>query len=57
MIRQCAITYPMCERKTASDLSIYLRAIPHICFEINKEEEEQDQTPILTTEKEGVARI
>ena len=46
----------MCERKTASDSNIYFRATPHICIEMNKEEEEQEKTPIFTMENEGVAR-
>ena len=45
----------MCERKTAWDHNIYFRATPHICIEMNKEEE-QNKTPIFTMENEGVAR-
>ena len=45
----------MCERKMASDNNIYFRATPHICMEMN-EEEEQNKTPIFPLENKGVAR-
>ena len=46
----------MCERKQASDDNIYFRATPHICIEMDKEEEEQNKTPIFLMENMGVAR-
>ena len=46
----------MRERKQASDVNIYFRAIPDICIEMNKEEEEQNKTPVFPMENMGVAR-
>ena len=46
----------MYERKQASDDNIYFCATPHICIEMNKEEEEQNKTPIFSMENKGVAR-
>ena len=46
----------MCDRKQASDDNIYFRATPHICIEMNKEEEEQNKTPIFLMENMDVAR-
>ena len=46
----------MYERKRASDDNIYFRATPHICIEMNKEEEEQNKTPIFSMENKGVAQ-
>ena len=43
-------------RKQASDVNIYFRAIPDICIEMNKEEEEQNKTPIVSMENKGVAQ-
>ena len=44
----------MYERKTAAHNNIYQRATPHICIEMNKEEE-QSKNPMFTMENEGVA--
>ena len=46
----------MYERKRALDDNIYFHATPHICNEMNKEEEEQNKTPIFPMENKGVAR-
>ena len=46
----------MFEKKTLSDNSIYFRATPYICIEMQKEKEEQDKAPIFTMEKGGMAR-
>ena len=42
------LSYVMCERKTACDHNIFLRATSHICIEMNKEEEEQDEIVTFT---------
>ena len=45
----------MYERKRALDDNIYFHATPHICNEMNKEEE-QNKTPIVSMENKGVAQ-
>ena len=42
------LSYVICERKTACDHNIYLRATSHICIEMNEEEEKHDETVIFT---------
>ena len=46
----------MYERKRALDDNIYFHSTPHICIEMNKEEEEQNKTPIFSMENKGVAQ-
>ena len=45
----------MYERKRALDDNIYFHATPHICNEMNKEEEEQNKTPNFSMGNKGVA--
>ena len=49
-------THLISERKTLSDNNVYFRATPHICIEMNKEEEEQDKTNTFTMENKDVPR-